>query len=195
MLNFDWATALPVAAAADPRAQRRRHLAAARHAGGHRDAPARRQRRRRRARDRDRADRRRAVQQRPRQRPLRDRLGRARARRPQRVGPRARGGDAGALRRPERDAAARLGSGHDSRRGLRLGRAVAALRHAAVRRPVRAGDPLRARRLRGVADRRRKMGAGGAGAAARPRVRRALPAARPRAAAGERSPARRWRAR
>ena len=55
---------------------------------------------------------------------------------------------------------ARLGHGHDSRRRLGLGRAVAALRRAAVRRPFRAGDPLRARRLRGLAGRRREMGRG-----------------------------------
>ena len=69
------------------------------------------------------------------------------------------------------DAAARLGSGDHSRRGLRLGRAIAALRRAAVRRSVRACDPLRARRLRGVADRRRKMGARHDGAAARSGLR------------------------
>ena len=40
-------------------------------------------------------------------------------------------------------------------------RAVAALRRAAVRRPLRAGDPLRARRLSRVADRRGEMGARG----------------------------------
>ena len=112
-------------------------------------------------------------------------------------GPRAGGGDAGSATRGQtRDAAARLGSRDDSRRRVGLGGAVAALRRAAVRRPVRAGDPLCARRLRRVAGRRREMGARGDGAAARPRLRRALPAARPRAARGRVvSPARRWRAR
>ncbi len=81
-------------------------------------------------------------------------------------------------------AAARLGSGDDSRRGLGLGRAVAALRRPALRRSVRAGDPLRARRLRRVAGHRREMGARDDRAAARSGLRRALHAARPRAAAG-----------
>ena len=82
-----------------------------------------------------------------------------RARRPQRLGPRAGGVDARSASRAGGDARARLGHRHDSRRRVGLGRAVAALRRAALRRPVRARDPLRARRLRGVAGRRREMGA------------------------------------
>ena len=120
---------------------------------------ARRQCRRRGARHRDHADRRRAVQQRHRQRPVRDPVGRRasssastpRAARPRRVTP-AR--FAGTAAMPER--------GWDTvtipGRGVRLGRAVAALRQAAVRRPVRAGDPLRARRLRRLAGRRARNG-------------------------------------
>ena len=100
--RFDWTPALPVAAPAGLRAQRRRDLAAARRAGRHRDARQGRQRGRRGARHRDHADRRRAVQQRPRLRPLRDPVDGQRARRTQRVGPRARGLDAVALRGPAR---------------------------------------------------------------------------------------------
>ena len=108
-----------------------------------------------------------------------------RTRRPECVGPRARGVVAERDSRGQhRDARARLGHGDDSRRGLRLGRAVEALRQAAVRGPVRARDPLRARRLSRVAGRRGEMGARGAADAAGPGLARALPAARPRAAAG-----------
>ena len=106
--------------------------------------------------------------------------------RPQRLGPRAgRGRPRRATPGQRAGPATRLGAGDDPRRGLGLGRAVAALRRAALRRPVRAGDPLRPRRLPGLADRRRAMGARRRGAAARPGLRRALPAARPRAAPGE----------
>ena len=116
---------------------------------------------------------------------------------PQRLGPRARGVDPARFAGRDRDAGARLGHGHDSRRRLRLGRAVAALRQAAVRRPVRARDPLCARRLRG---RRRSSRRNGRCAVPhmpqRPRLRRALHAARPRARRRARSSrAKRWRAR
>ena len=57
---------------------------------------------------------------------------------------------------------ARLGLGHRSGRGVRLGRAVGALRQAAVRRSVRARDPLRGRRLHGLADDRAPVGEAGA---------------------------------
>ena len=130
-------------------------------AGRHRDAAGRRQCRRRRARHRDCADRHRAVQQRHRQRPLRHRRRPGRARRAQCLGPRAGRGHARALRRPERDAAPRLGGGDDPGRRRRLGGAFAALRRAALRRPVRTGDPLRARRLPGLSGRCRQVGGRG----------------------------------
>ena len=57
-----------------------------------------------------------------------------RAARPQRLGPLAGGVDRRPLRRPHGDARARLGRGHRARRGVGLGRAVAALRPAALRR-------------------------------------------------------------
>ena len=107
--------ALRVAAPADLRAQRRRDVAAARHAGGHRNARARRQRRRRGAGNGDHAHRRRAVQQRHRLRPVRHPLGRQATRRPERVGPRARGVVAIAVPRSHRHARARLGHGDDPR--------------------------------------------------------------------------------
>ena len=62
-----------------------------------------------------------------------------------------------------------------------LARAVAALRRIAVRRSLRARDPLRARRLSRVAGRRGEMGARASAHAARPRVVRAFRAARARA--------------
>ena len=124
------APTLPVAPAADIRAQRGRDVATARHAGGHRDARPRRQRGRRRARHRDHAHAGRALQQRPRVGSLRDPVDRQRAGRIERVGPRAARVDAGALRRQNRDARTRLGDGHDPRRGLRLARVVAALRRS-----------------------------------------------------------------
>ena len=161
----------------------RRDVPAARHAGRRGDARARRQRRRRRARHRDHPHRRRAVQQRHRLRPVRHPVGRPRARGPQRVRPRAGSVVATALRRPSGDAPARLGHGLDSRRGVGLGGAVPPLRQAAVRRPLRAGDPLRARRLRGVADHLGEVACGRAADAAGPRLAGALPAARTRAAA------------
>ena len=148
---------------------------------------ARRQRRRRRARHGDRADRRRAVQQRPRQRSLRHRLGRARARRPQRVGPRAGRG----RRRRASPAGTQM-----PRRGweavtipgavsgwVALSQRFGALPFADL---FAAGDPLRARRLPGVAGRRRQVGGGGA---ARCRTTWASPSTSCRAAA-RRCPAR-----
>ena len=167
---------LPVPPPAGPRAQRRRHVAAARGAGRHRDAPAWRQCGGRRAGDGHRPDGRRAVQQRHRQRSVRDPLGWPRADRAQCVGAGTRRGDPAALRRPGRDSTAQLGGGDDSRRGLGVGRAVAALRHAAIRRPLRAGHTLREGRLCGVAGRRGEMGGGREGVAARPWLRRAFPA-------------------
>ena len=77
-----------------------------------------------------------------------------------------------------------------------MGRAVAALRRAAVRRSLRAGDPLCARRLRRVAGRRREMGEGRRKCC---RTTSALPSISCRAAARRSrancSAASRWRAR
>ena len=87
------------------------------------------------------------------------------------------------------DSAAQLGGGDHSRRRLGVGRAVAALRRAAVRRPLRAGDPLRAGRLCGVAGRRREMGRGRRRCC---RTISASPSTSCRAAA-RRPPARLWR--
>ena len=92
--------------------------------------------------------------------------------------------DARTLRRSHCDARARLGHRHDSRRRRRLARIVGTLRPAPVRRSVRAGDPLCARRLRRIADHRGKMGAGGRRDAEGPRLVRALRAARPAAGGG-----------
>ena len=153
-----------------------------------------RQRRRRGARHRDHAHRRRALQQRHRLRPVRDPLGRQRARRPQRVGARAGGVVARALRRPAQVDAER---GWDAvtipgavSGWVALSQRYGKLPFADLFEPaIRYARDGFAR----VADRRREMAARGAADAAGPRLRRALPAARPRAA-GRRAlrAARRW---
>ena len=70
-------------------------------------------------------------------------------------GRRACGGDAAALPWSDGDPAAQLGGGDDTRCRVGVGRAVAAIRQLAVRRPLRAGDSLRAGWLRRFASRRR----------------------------------------
>ena len=87
--------------------------------------------------------------------------------------------------------AARLGFGDHARRGRRLGRAVEALRQAAVRRPAGAGDRTRRTRPRRRRHRRRQMGAPGAAAAGPARLRRrpsCRAAARPSPANASSSP-------
>ena len=102
--------------------------------------------------------------------------------RAQRVGTRAGRVDPAALRVARPHADLRLGRGHHPRPGRGLARAVRALRRPALRRPVRARDPLRARRLPRRAHHRGAVAARGAGDPAGPRLRHALPAPRPRAA-------------
>ena len=102
-------------------------------------------------------------------------VGRQEAARPERLGPGAGGLDAGVLpqqvrRRRRRRRRARLGLGHRARRRRRLGRAVRALRQAAVRRPAGAGHRDRRARLRGADRRPAEVGRGGAAAAARSRA-------------------------
>ena len=85
---------------------------------------------------------------------------------------------------PEYFAKARQGAGArlelGQRAGLRvgLGRPAREIRQAAVREAVRAGDPLRARRLPGLADHRQAVGGAGAGAEGAAGLRRGLPAGR-----------------
>ena len=66
-------------------------------------------------------------------------------------------------------------------RSFGLARAVGKVRQAAVRRSVRAGDPLRARRLHGLADHRATVGAADQRIEIATRVRAGIHAERPRA--------------
>ena len=90
----------------------------------------------------------------------------------------------GPLRGSGRHAARRLDDGNDPRRRFGLGRTVEAFRQATLCRPVRTGDPLRARWLRGEPGGRGKMGEGGAHTRRRSRICGAFSAAWSRAATG-----------
>ena len=84
-------------------------------------------------------------------------------------------------------AGARLGFGDGAGRRVRLARGVGEIRQAAVRRSVRAGDPLRHRRLPRLADGAAAMAGAGRRAVAASWFSRGVCAARPRAAARQRN--------
>ncbi len=175
---------LCVPAHARPREERRRDLAAARRAGGARHAAARRQRGGRGTGRGDHAHRRRAHLERHRLGRVRDPVGRPAPGRAQRLGARAGGVDARALRGTRCDAAARMGLGDGARVRVGLGHAVQALRQASLRGALRARHPLRARKLHGLADHRVELGAAGAGPQGVLGVLLDLPAQGPRALSG-----------
>ena len=160
--NVQLGISVHVATHAGAREERGRHLAAARGAGGPRDARQGRQRRRCGPRCRHHAHRRRAHVQRHRLRRVRDPLGRAAPRGTECLGTLARGLDAGALQGPRCDAAARMGCGHRARRAVGVGHAFEALRKASLRGPLRGRHPLRARKLHGLAHHGYELGAPGA---------------------------------
>ena len=130
----------------------------------------------------DRHHHRRADHERHRRRRLLHPVGRHASCRPQRLGPFAGADDARPVRGPGQDAEHRLGQRQRAGRGVALDDPARALRQAALRRPVRAGDQVRPRRLPRLlhggaavgARHRPAEGPGGLGAR--------LPAERPRAA-------------
>ena len=130
MYDFDWTFPYPSQRMPVLAANVVADLAAAGRAGRPAHAAQRRQRRRRHRRHGDRVDRRRADDERHRLRRLCVALGWARAARTQRLRSRARGLDAGAIRRPDLHAHRRMGHRHGAGRGVRVGRPVAAFRQA-----------------------------------------------------------------
>ena len=106
------------------------------------------------------------------------------ARRPQRLGPFAGADDARPVQGPGQDAERRLGQRQHAGRGVALGRAAQALRQAALRRPVRARDQVRQRRLSRLLHGRAPMGARHRPAEGPGELGEGVPARRPRAQAG-----------
>ena len=173
---------LRLAAQAAARAERRRHLPAARRAGGAADARRRRQRGGRDPRHRDHAVAGRAGVERHRLGCLRARLGRTQTARPERFGALAGRVDARLLPRQTGHAGARLGHDHRAGRRIGMGRDARQVRQAAVPQALRAGDPLRPRRLSGLADDRGTVAVPGRQAEGPARLRPGVPAGRTRAA-------------
>ena len=165
--------------------QRRGVLAASRRDGGPAHDGQGRQRGRCRDRQRDRHHRGRADHERHRLRRLLHPVGRQQAGRPQRLGPFARADDARPVRGPGQDRRHRLGLRQHAGRGVAVDDAARALRQAALRRPVRAGDQVRPRRLPRLLHGGAPVGrARSTGCKGQDDWVQGVPAQRPRAAAG-----------